>query len=265
MSTSSTLSEWLATSQGNYLLTREQAFFDQSVADIFGYNALQMGLPQHGFLHASRMPLRILASHEPALPLSEQGVEQAVEPRQCARVSLDLGALPFECDSLDLVLLPHTLEFSPHPHQILREVERVLRPEGSLIISAFNPRSLWGIRRALGPRTGAPWDGTFIALPRLKDWLALLGFEVVAGRFSCYVPPLSNPKWLQRTHFMEAAGDRWWAVCGGVYFLQAIKRVPGMTLIKPAWNEGLMGKLLPSVPKLNREVSQRSDNKTECQ
>ena len=58
MSTSSTLSEWLATSQGNYLLTREQAFFDQSVADIFGYNALQMGLPQHGFLHASRMPDR---------------------------------------------------------------------------------------------------------------------------------------------------------------------------------------------------------------
>jgi hypothetical protein len=56
---------------------------------------------------------------------------------------------------------------------------------------------------------------------------------------------------------MEPAGDRWWAVCGGVYFLQAIKRVPGMRPIKPSWNEGLVGKLLPAAPKLNREVSQK--------
>lgn len=241
MSTANTLADWFATTQGQHLLAREQAFFDHSVADIFGFNALQLGLPEYEFLRTSRMPLRVMAGNE-------TGVQ----------VRTDVGELPFECGSLDLILLPHVLEFNAHPHNILREAERILMPDGTLIISGFNPRSLWGMRRALGSKNGYPWSGDFIALSRLKDWLALLGFEVVAGQFACYVPPFANPGWLSRLRFMEPAGDRWWAVCGGVYFLQAIKRVPGMRLIKPRWNEGLVGKLLPAAPKLNREVQQRT-------
>ncbi|MBI5437047.1 MAG: methyltransferase domain-containing protein [Nitrosomonadales bacterium] len=246
MSTANTLNDWFATPQGQYLLAREQAFFDHSVADIFGFNALQLGLPEHEFLRNSRMPLHVTAGNE-------AGVQ----------VRLEAGELPFDCGSLDLVLLPHVLEFNAHPHHVLREVERVLLPEGHLIISGFNPRSLWGIRRAVGSQMGYPWCGNFIALPRLKDWLALLGFEVVAGRFACYAPPFTNPGLLNRFHFMEPAGDRWWAVCGGAYLLQAIKRVPGMRPIKPKWNEGLVGKLLPAAPKLNREVSQRTKSESQ--
>ncbi|PIU17248.1 MAG: SAM-dependent methyltransferase, partial [Gallionellales bacterium CG08_land_8_20_14_0_20_59_87] len=144
------------------------------------------------------------------------------------------------------------LEFAEHPHQILREAERVLMAEGSLILSGFNPFSLWGMHRALGRKQGVPWNGHFITLPRLKDWLALLGFEVVGGRFAAYAPPFRQQKWLERASFMERAGDRWWAVSGGVYFLHAVKRVPGMRLIKPRWNEGLVRKLLPAAPKLNK-------------
>lgn len=241
MPTANSLAEWLTTPQGKYLLAREHEYFDRSVADIFGFNALQLGLPQHEFLRASRMPLRFTAA-------SEAGAQVQVEQEE----------LPFESGSVDLALLPHVLEFHKHPHQILREIERVLRPEGNLIISAFNPRSLWGLRRAMGSKVGYPWCGEFIALSRLKDWLALLGFEIVGGRFACYAPPMISPEWLQRCHFMEPAGDRWWAVCGGVYYLHAVKRVPGMRLIKPQWNKGLVGKLIPAAPKLNREVSQRA-------
>mgnify|MGYP003394700488 FL=1 len=112
----------------------------------------------------------------------------------------------------------------------------------------------------LGSRRGCPGRGEFVPLARRKARLALLGFEIVGGRFACYAPPMISPKWLQRCHFMEPAGDRWWAVCGGVYYLQAIKRVPGMRLIKPQWNKGLVSKLMPVAPKLNREVSQRSQD-----
>lgn len=224
----------------------EQALFDHSVADIFGFNALQLGLAEHDFLRASRMPLRAIVGNE-------TGVQ----------VRLDMDELPFGCSSLDLVLLPHVLEFNAHPHQILREVERVLRPEGNVIISGFNPRSLWGARRILGSQTSFPWRGDFIALSRLKDWLALLGFEVVTGRFACYAPPLTNPNLLNRFNFMEPAGDRWWAVWGGVYFLQAIKHVSGMNLIKPKWNERLVGTLIPAAPKLNREISQCTKTESE--
>ncbi len=235
------LSEWFGTPQGGYVLTREQAYFDRTIGDIFGYNALQLGLPEHDFLRSSRMPLRIAGADS-----------------QGAGVRLCGEELPFACDSLDMALLPHVLEFAEHPHQILREVQRVLRPEGNLIISGFNPRSLWGMRRALGCKQGYPWSGNFIALSRLKDWLALLGFEVVGGRFAAYAPPFHQARWLERCAFMEAAGDRWWAVSGGVYFLHAVKRVHGMRLIKPQWNEGLVSKLLPVTPKLNNKITQRS-------
>lgn len=235
-----TLHDWFDTPQGAYLLAREQAFFDHTVADIFGFNALQLGLPQRDFLRASRIPLRIRAGQVTA-----------------AQVRLELTELPFETESLDLLVLPHRLEFHPQPHQILREVARVLRPEGQLLLSGFNPRSLWGLHRLFGSRRGYPWCGQFVALPRLKDWLALLGFEITGGRFACYAPPFRHSNWLQRFSFMEPSGDRWWAVCGGVYFLQAKKRVPGMRLIKPQWNGKLIDALLPAAPKLTRGATEK--------
>lgn len=252
MSTINTLNDWLFTPPGKYLMGCEQILFDQSVAGIFGYHAIQLGLAGHDLLRASRMPLRAVTGNG-----NETGIQ----------VQLDAAELPFGCGSLDLVVLPHVLEFHAHPHQILREVVRVLRPEGNVLISGFNPRSLWGMRRALGSQMNYPWCGEFIALPRLKDWLALLGLDVVTGRFACYAPPFSNPNWLDHFHFMEPAGDRWWAIWGGVYFLQATKHVSGMHLIKPRWNEGLVGKLLPAAPKLNREISQctrRGPNERIC-
>lgn len=233
-----TLSEWFASEQGGYVLAREQAYFDRTVADLFGYNALQLGLPECDFLRSSRMPLRFSGGNHAGND-----------------VRLICDELPFETASLDLVLMPHVLEFSEHPHHILREAERVLMPEGNLVITGFNPFSLWGMRRMLGCKQGYPWNGHFINLLRLKDWLSLLGFEVTGGRFAAYAPPFQTGKWLERYAFMEKAGDRWWAVGGGVYCLHAIKRVPGMRLIKPHWNERLVGRLMPAAPKLNNRIT----------
>jgi SAM-dependent methyltransferase len=237
-----TLGLWLKSTHGQYLLEREQSFIDNSVADVFGFNAVQLGLPHLDLMRASRIPLRVMAG-------GEANADVRIVPEE----------LPFASDSLDLVVMPHVLEFNQHPHQILREAERVLLPGGHIIITGFNPRSLWGIRRALGSKQDYPWCGHFISLPRIKDWLALLGFEVVAGRFACYAPPLADPGWLKRFRFMEPAGDRWWAVCGGVYCLQAIKRVPGVRPIKPRWNGNLVKNLLPVSPKLNRDLTQKTD------
>ncbi len=235
--TAQSMGEWFATPQGGYVLSREQAHFDRTVGDIFGFNALQLGLPEYDFLHTSRIPLRI---NNRALRFLKT-------------------ELPFAPDSLDLVLLPHILEFHQSPHQILREVERVLMPEGSLLISGFNPLSLWGMNRARQKKWGYPWCGDFIALARLKDWLALLGLEVVGVQFFAYAPPFQQTKWLERFTFMEAAGGRWWVVSGGVYFVHAIKRVPGMRLIKPKWNNGLVSKFLPATPKLNNKDTQQDE------
>lgn len=214
-----TLSEWFQGPLGAYVMAREQAYFDEIVADIFGFNALQFGLPAYDFLRASRMPFKFSAGLEPGVTLRAAG-----------------EALPVATQSMDLVVLPHVLEFASEPHQILREVDRVMMPEGRLIIVGFNPWSLWGLRQAFSSQEGSlPWNGRFVSLVRLKDWLSLLGFDVSAGRLTCYSPPFVNEKWLTRFDFMERAGDRWWGVAGGVYMLQAIKRVQGMRLITPKW------------------------------
>src|SRR4051794_32858083 len=161
------LPQWLKSPPGQYLLTWEQGHLDRAVADLFGFHALQLGLPQLDALRANRMPHRWLAV-ESALDdevppgLHEEGVAAKVKedgdgaddarvlvvPPPSLRCHFD--ALPFDAASLDLVILPHALELARDPHLALREVERVLVPEGRVIIVGFNPASLWGTRQRLG-------------------------------------------------------------------------------------------------------------------
>lgn len=226
--------EWFETPLGQHLLYRELRYFDHAVSDVFGFNAVQVGLSQVDFLRNSRIPLRVTCDVEPA-----------------AAVRADPMFLPFECQSLDLLLLPHVLEFSAHPHQVLREAERVLRPEGRLVVSGFNPRSLWGlVRRFKGGECGYPWSGNFLNISRVKDWMVLLGLDVAAGSMCCYRPPINQENWLRRLRFMEPAGDRWWAMGGGVYFLQAVKRVHGMNVILPQWTTPVARRLLSPAAKI---------------
>lgn len=216
-----TLADWLETPLGAYLLAKEQAFLDAATPDLFGFHALQLGLPQVDLLRESRIMHRFRVDASGPASLLARGHE-----------------LPIATHSIDLIVLPHVLEFSPEPHAVLREVDRVLMPEGRLIILGFNPWSLWGVRSAVGPgRDDTPWNGRFVSLLRVKDWLSLLGFEVSAGRLACYVPPVRSEKWLARFAFLEPAGQRWWSVGGAVYMLEAIKRVAGVRVIHPAWQE----------------------------
>lgn len=220
--------DWLRTPQGAYILSWEQALMDRLVTDIFGFNAVQLGMPQVDFLAANRMPLR-------ALCLTSG---EALSDRAALRA--DLHHLPFASASVDLVVLPHVLEFDEHPHRILREVERVLVPEGSVIVVGFNPFSLWGLRRRFTAQpASAPWRGRYISVPRLKDWFALLGLEPRAGAFGCYQPALNQRKWFARLKFLDLAGDRWWPIGGAVYIIQAVKKVHGMRLIQPKWLDRL--------------------------
>ena len=228
------LSRWLGTEQGRYVIGWEQRKIAPLVSDVFGFNALQIGLPEIDFLADNRIPLKLrIGDAEQFADLSG-----AAQDALLSRVDLvcELPELPFASNSIDLVVLTHALEFHPQPHQLLREVERVLMPEGKLVITGFNPFSLWGLRRRL-PRHAddAPWDGRFISLPRIKDWLTLLNLDVDRGHFGCYAPPFRRPEWLARFDWMEKAGDRWWPIAAGVYIVRAVKRVHGMRLIKPEW------------------------------
>ena len=214
----SSLSDWFSSPQGAYVLDWELPQFDSAVEDVFGLKAVQIGLPEVDFLRQNRIPWRFTLALEP-------GAAVAADPLQ----------LPIETQSLDLVALPHVLEGHHNPHDVLREAERVLRPEGQVVISGFNTLSLWRLGQIAHGRDGAPWDARFIGLMRLREWLRVLGFELNGGIFGCYAPPFRDKLWLDRFQFMEKAGARWWPIAGGMYVVRAIKRVHGMRVVTPAW------------------------------
>jgi SAM-dependent methyltransferase len=223
------LHNWFQTPPGRYLLDWERAQLEQAVSNIFGFHALQLGLPELDALASNRMPHRWLAHHVPT---------------PGAAIITDFSALPFPANSMDLLVLPHSLELATDPHATLREVERVLVPEGRVVICGLNPASLWGLRQRrerLYHRLGfgqlfLPEAGEFIGYWRVRDWLRLLSFEVEVARFGCYKPALTSETWLRRFNWMDRAGHRWWPILGAVYFLVAVKRVRGMTLLSPGWS-----------------------------
>jgi len=221
------LGEWLQTPSGVYVKDWEQKQVDGIVANVFGYHAIQVGLPKWDLLRANRIPYKGYTCALPDLGLAASQLSVAADPEN----------LPFDTQSVDLLVLPHVLECSSNPHQVLREAERVLMPEGRVVISGFNPWSLWGAReRVPGLEPLMPVATHLqVSLPRLKDWFKLLSFEVDRGRFGCYAPPCLSEKWLGRWAFMESAGDRWWPVCGAAYVVSAIKRVVGLRVIGPEW------------------------------
>ncbi|MDO5693321.1 MAG: methyltransferase domain-containing protein [Pseudomonadota bacterium] len=228
------LHDWLQTPPGQYLLDWERAQFDAALADVFGYHALQIGLPGIDALAANRMPHRWLAVTEPP--------PEGADARRVALVT-DGAVLPFAEASLDLVVLPHTLELSPDPHATLREVQRVLVHEGKVAIAGFNPASLWGLRqyrahlyRSMGGgRLYLPEAGEFIGHWRLRDWLRLLDFELEGVSFGCWRPAVRGAGNLARFGWMDRLGERWWPIFGAAYFMLAVKRSHGPKLVGAHW------------------------------
>lgn len=239
------------------LLAWEQSQVDELLADVFGYHAVQLGWRELQALRSNRMPHRWQAQAEFEWPVDgELPVAQALI--QTADLWLDSRAWPWQADSLDLVVLPHTLERSSDPHACLREVERVLIPEGQVLITGFNPLSWWGWQqsRALQGDPVAPVQGqSLIAYRRLRDWLRLLGFEVQVSRFGGWTPAWRNERWMQRMGWMESAGERWWPIFGGVYLLMATKRVPGGRLLGSRQWRKVRSPAATTVPVARSETS----------
>lgn len=166
---------------------------------------------------------------------------------------VDYEALPILQDSVDAVLLPHTLDFAENPDQVLREVENALHSEGHLILIGFNSMSLFGLRHLFSSRKNVPWSGSFKTVSRIKDWLKLLNFEIITTQRIFYRPPIANMAILHRLKFLDYIGKYCFPLFGSVYIMMAKKRVLGVTPLRLAWK-----KLALIVPKGIVEPARRS-------
>ena len=228
------LDGWLARGPGALLRRREMQIASDLISNLFGYHLVLVG-------PAAYVPLlvrsRVLHSSV-IVPPNGNGEDFTELPADCPYPVLraEAGGLPLASDSVDVVLLPHVLEFARDAHVALREAERVLVGEGHLVLMGFNPVGAMGLwRTCLKRKSVAPWNGAFFSTPRIKDWLALLGFDVLAVQSAFFRPPFENRRLLARLGFLETAGERLWPYLGGTYVILAKKRLTTITPVRARW------------------------------
>ena len=214
--------DWYQTPLGQLLADAERKQLNQLLPDLFGYHLLQIGV--HGsevLCQASRI------SHQMHLK---------TEPQLSAGIYAHVSRLPFASESIDVCVLSHSLEFDEDPHAILREIDRVLIPEGHVVLLGFNKMSCWGVNRFFrGWRKQLPWFGKFYSRARVKDWLSVLGYDCVHTGGVFYRPPVQHEKLMQKLEFMEKYMPAWISFLAGIYVIVARKRTSTLTPIGPRW------------------------------
>lgn len=220
--------DWYQSPLGREVAAQEAACLEGMLEGIFGHYLLQVGGAARFGEVVAASPIRHRILLPAAVHRAELGMQIVASPEH----------LPVASDSLDAVLLAHSLDFAPDPRQVLREAERVLIPEGRLLILGFNALSPWGLWSLARPGGRVPWCGHFLTRYRVGDWLSLLGFDVESQRMLMFRPPW--PGW---SSYLDGAGRRFWPALGAVYAIRAVKRVSTLTPLRPSWKT--RRKLLP--------------------
>ncbi len=212
--------DWFGGNLGQQLLGTERAILEQLLSTYFGYHLLQLSVQEQNLCDAS--------------PIHNQ-VNIGLLPHDRSQVSASPNRLPFEDDSIDVAVMHHMLDFVDNPQELLREMTRVVRPMGRLVMIGFNPLSLWGVWKALARiRTRPPWNGGFIRPDRMMDWMNLLDFKIDRAQYCHYGLPIAarSP---QRPDFSKGLSRNANLPVGGVYVIVAQKHVGTMTQIRPSW------------------------------
>lgn len=206
---------WYDSLAGKQALSQLDDLCAEYMSEIFGYYALEMGaLSGHThFFEHSRV------AFSTSLGTDYEVNDVVAIPEQ----------LPIETDNIDLVVASHILESSSDPHQVLREIDRILVPEGQLILIGFNPWSLMRSGNALRKKVDLP------VMSRVRDWFSLLGFEMLDVQYLGFRPGLNNEKLYQRLAWMESLGKVAWPLLSNLYVIHAKKQVIARRPHKKVW------------------------------
>lgn len=224
------IADWLRTPLGQRVYALECKHVAEALTQVFGWQLLQIGLwgDDHGLIAEARTQQKsVLARHS-------ESIDANAAQRRNGLLKSRADSLAIASDSVDAVLLPHTLEHVADPHAVLREVERIMTGEGHLIVLGFRPISLWGARHAFSGMGFPPGTERLLGERRVRDWLKLLGFDVLDARRYLFTLPFGRADAGPR-RFMERVGGRVWPLMAGAYLLKARKRVYTLTPIRPRW------------------------------
>lgn len=209
---------WFRTLPGALIMELELKELDRLLPAIPGNIAIQIGGPCNlRLLQKSKMRYVYYCS------------DQSAWMGDGSRLQCDYHALPFESNSVNLILVSHALEFTDQPELFLEEIYRVLRPGGQLLLFGFNRWSWWSLVKYYRHHKGYPWSGSFRSIWQVKKWLHQLGYGIVMNKSFCFIPPYKkrpNIRWVQLN---EVLGQVFIPKMGAVHLIYAQKKVAGMT------------------------------------
>jgi SAM-dependent methyltransferase len=220
------------------VLDAEKKALPALLAQFYGTQSMLIGSPrQFELLKSSMIPNQVLLSPL----LSHQ------HNKNFFSIESGLHDLPIASGSVDLVLLPHILEYIDNPRQALAEACRIIKPQGHIVIFGFNPYSLWGIKKLLSHEKTPPWSGNFFSSSSIKEWLTLSDFELIKHKTFFYRPPLNSEKFFNKLKIMEWLGRHLHLPVGGIYLIVAQAKVIPLTPIKLTWKQKLSDVRLPVI------------------
>lgn len=215
------LTDWFKSDLGHAVFEAEKRELEQFLPDYFGYHSVQIGGDAR-LLQSEKSPI-----HHRIWVVPEKIIHPVL-----STVNSDCESLPFRDDSIDLVIIPHVLEFTRDPQSLLIEIERILIPEGRVVIFGFNPSSMWGIKRLFDKQKQVPWSGSFKGITHLRYWLHQSNLHEETMQTFFFLLPTQNNKRRHQFKFLEALGRMCFPWLGGLYILTAHKQISTMTPLK---------------------------------
>jgi len=227
------LGQWAETLNGRTIFEQEQSLLNHAIENLFGYFCVQLGAPTHqNLMSASRIQYKLLVSAELADGQSNIDLHSHF-------VQADLDYLPIGREVVDVVLLPHALEIAADPYYLLRQVDAMLRPEGHMVITGFNPLGCLVMRLRFFKKEQVFQQAQLESLKRVKVWLEVLGYDIELQQHSavtCFAQRESKTRGIAILEWFEKLLSRLGFQFGNVYCLVAKKRVDSPTLVGSKWH-----------------------------
>lgn len=249
------LNHWALTPNGRAIFEQEKVLVDGAVKNLFGYYCVQLGAPTlKSVMLESRIQYKVLVASE--------FKEGAGDPH-CYFVKADLDYLPIAKNSVDVVVLPHTLEIAADPYYLLRQVDAMLRPEGHMLITGFNPYGCLVMRFRLFKKMPLFREAQLERLNQIKMWLEVLGYDIQLQRYStvtCFAQREQKTRRIALLEWVEKYLSKLGLQFGNVYCLVAKKRVDSPTLVGAKWHMPRW-RLMPNKGTVSVARNQRSKSR----
>lgn len=217
---------WYATAVGAWADRRETEAIFRLLALKSGERLLDVGAGTGRIALAAARRGAVVVGVDPSRAML--GVaRRRLADRSVALLRADATRLPFADGSFEAAVAVTLLCFAADPAAVLREIARVLRPDGRLVLGELNRWSLWAlVRRAEGLIRPTTYRAAhFRGIHDLRHLLLAAGLVPMGWEGLLHLPPVNHAGFLRALDPVERVGQRCCPVLGAFLAVEAWKPV----------------------------------------